>query len=267
MHITLYPPHHSPVDYKTIATAATVLARAALTAASGDEEYDAVEVVPEIAENADDLLELANCLLVDGNCDLLVKYGDMDRQNRKKVTGTDLGIGNYFGKPPNYFTNVYDVQHGQGFVQVNEQWYGSYTGDKYGDNDGDAVMVRPNLLEMAIHGLLDEYLGRGSASDNGDGDDKVVELKSCNDIGDCSEISYCASPNTAVCSGTKVCVCSRARYHVALDEAIYPAPNNSTGYFLVNEDEDGVSPMYSEPMWSNEIGVEVYRDSDKSIGN
>ena len=39
-----------------------------------------------------------------------------------------------------------------------------------------------DLLEMSIHGLLDDYFGRGSAFNNGDGDDKVVELKSCNDI-------------------------------------------------------------------------------------
>ena len=80
-----------------------------------------------------------------------------------------------------------------------------------------------DLLEMSIHGLLDDYFGRGSAFNNGDGDDKVVEFvqrhKSC-----------CSSPNTVVCSGTKICVCFRMWYHMALNEAINPIPNNSTTF-------------------------------------
>ena len=117
-----------------------------------------------------------------------------------------------------------------------------------------------DLLEMSIHGLLDDYFGRGSAFNNGDGDDKVVEFVQ-------RHKSYCSSPNTMVCSGTNVCVYFRVRYHVALNEAINPIPNNSTTFVLVDEVEDGVSQIYSEPMWLNEIRVEACRDSDESIGN
>jgi len=220
-------------------------------------------------EEDGDLVELADCLLVDGNCDLLVTYGGMERRNQIKEVGFDLGIGPaYLGTPPNFYTNVYNIQNGQGFARVNNRIYGSYTGEKYGNNDGDAVTVIPSLLEMGIHALLDDYLGRGSANNDAD-DNEEVTLKSCSHTGDCSDISYCSSPNgdTAVCSGTKVCVCSRARYHLALDEAIYPAPNNATSYFLVADDDEGVSAMYSEPNWLNEVGVELYRDTDKGSGN
>jgi len=261
-----------PIDMQAVAFAATALARAALTAASGDDDYDAEGVVPELDYDDDDLLELADCLLNDGNCNLLVGYGKMENNNVKREVGHDLGIGGYLGKPPSYYTGVFDKQNGQGFVQVGGQWYGSYTGSDYGKDDGDAVMVRPSLLEMGIHGLLDDYLGRGSATSDANGDEQEqVQLKSCSHSGDCSDVSYCSSPNVdrAVCSGTKVCVCSRARYHMALDEAIYPAPNNATSYFLVKDEDDdaGVSAMYSEPMWSADIGVEVYRDTDRGSGN
>ena len=57
-----------------------------------------------------------------------------------------------------------------------------------------------DLLEMSIHGLLDDYLGRDNAFDNGDGEDKVVELKSCNDIKATVrlQIRWCAAGRTFV---------------------------------------------------------------------
>jgi len=266
-----------PVDMEAVAFAATVLARAAVMAASNDGDggyYDAAGSVPELSSDDADLVELADCLLVDGNCALLSKYASMERRNEKKVTGLDLGATPAtLGTPPNYYTGVYNLDNGQGFAMVGNSIYGSYTGDKYGENSRDMVAVFPSLLEMGIHALLDDYLGRGSSSssDEDGGDESVAELKSCSDVGDCADISYCSSPNgdTATCSGSKVCVCSRARYHMALDEAIYPAPNNHTGSFLVvDEEEDGgVSAMYSEPNWSYEVGVTVYRDTDKGSGN
>jgi hypothetical protein len=44
-----------------------------------------------------------------------------------------------------------------------------------------------------------------------------------------------------------------------------PASNNSTGKFVVSSDDnEGVSPMYSEPYWDGDIGVHVYREGEES---
>jgi len=253
------------IDLEAIALSATAVARAALTAAAGENAYyDTSSTIPTLSGNDESLLELANCLLVDGTCDLLLKYSKMEKQNNKIETGMDLGLGQSLGKPPNYYTGIFDSNNGQGFVRVGDKALGSYNGEDYGKNKNDMVLVRPSVLEMAVHGLFDDYLGRGSSSssskNNGE-EEQEVRLKSCSNTADCKDISYCSSPNGdfAVCSGTKVCVCSRARYHLALDEAIVPAPNNITGMFLVSDDDNGVSALYSEPYWSNDIGVQVYR--------
>lgn len=252
--------------------AATVLARTALAAAYDDGNGNnddvlsyAEGVIPQLEADDESLVELANCLLSDGNCDLLMKYGQMERVNSRSETGADLGLGQALGKPPNYYVGVYDANNGQAFVEVkNKGRYGAYTNEFDEDKDDITFLIRPSLLEMSVHGLLDEYLGQGSASSNGDDE---VKTKKCSSSGDCSSISYCsASGDVATCSGEKVCVCSRARYHFAVDEALMPSPNNATGVFVVSDDDEGVSPMYTEPYWSNEIGKEVYRQAGASSG-
>ena len=86
---------------------------------------------------------------------------------------------------------------------------------------------------MSLHGLLN---GRGGS----DGSSDSVEFQTCQST-----------------SSSNVCVCPRAHYHIALEEAIIPSPNNGMGVFVVSEDNEGVSPMYTEPYWSNGIGVHV----------
>ena len=49
-------------------------------------------------------------------------------------------------------------------------------------------------------------------------------------------------------------------------QALLAAPNNVTGRFLVNGKDQGISGMYTEPNWSNEVGIRVYRDAEKSAG-
>jgi hypothetical protein len=43
----------------------------------------------------------------------------------------------------------------------------------------------------------------------------------------------------------------------ALDEAIIPAVNNATGYFVISAQDNSVSPMWTEPYWSNEVGIKM----------
>ena len=33
----------------------------------------------------------------------------------------------------------------------------------------------------------------------------------------------------------------------------------STGYFVQSENDEEISPVYTEPYWSNDVGVRVYR--------
>jgi nicastrin len=261
-----------PVNLNSVAMAATVLARAAVASAYDNGEGDAesaaqfaANLIPDLSTDDETFLALADCLLTNGNCDLLLSYGKMERINNEYVTGVDLGLGIPLGTPPNYYPSVYDASNGQGFVQVGTKRYGSYTGDEeYGKAKADTFLLRPSLLEMSIHGMLDDFLGRGSVNANGD----VAELKSCKSSKACSSVSYCsATGDEALCSGDGVCVCSRAHYHVALDEAIVPAPNNFTGRFLFDEYDQGVSPVFTEPYWSSSVGVRVYRDAGGSSGN
>ena len=87
------------------------------------------------------------------------------------------------------------------------------------------------------------------------------------DEDDCSSVSYCASDgDSSVCTAKKVCVCARSHYHLALDEALEAAPNNLTGYFLVSENDEGISAIYTEPNWSNDVGVRVYRNAGRGAG-
>jgi len=161
---------------------------------------------------------------------------------------------------------VYDFNNGQGFVSIGGVNYGAYkdNGDDtffYGKDDTDAVLLYPSLLESSIYGLLNDYLGRGTVDE--------INLVECKNTGDCSNVSYCSSSEDfAVCTGGYVCVCSRAHFHPALDEALAPAPNKMSRFFDVLEEDDGdagISAMYTEPFWST-VGVKVYRESSTKAG-
>lgn len=263
-----------PVEMDSIAASATILARAAIAAAYDDGDLDsdsaaayALTLLPDPLTSANEtLLEVADCLLTNGNCDLFLSQGKMERTNHRETTGMDLGMGVPLGSPPSYYTSVYDASNGQAFVQVGTKWYGSYEGDDYGKERGDAFAVRPSLLEMSVRGLLDDYLGRGSAKEDGT-DMTEADWVKCDKSADCDSVPYCNVANDrAVCTGSEVCVCSRSRYHTALDEAIVPAPGNTTGHFLVSENDEGLSAMYTEPYWSSSVGVRVYRDGGSKAG-
>ena len=249
------------ISLEAVAQAATIVARTALAAAYGaDYDNSAADTIAELDADDETLTALANCLLENGNCKLLSNYAKMERVNDRSEYEADLGIGPSLGNPPSYYPGVFDSRNGQPFVQVDGKSYGAYTGDKvYGDNTEDKFLIRPSMLAMSLHGLLNDYLGRGGSDGNSDS----VEFKTCQSSSDCSDVAYCPNDNDkSVCTASKVCVCPRAHYHIALDEAIIPSPNNGTGIFTVSEDDEGVSPMYTEPYWSNDIGVNVYRASN-----
>lgn len=255
-------PERVSIDLAAIAKAATIVARTALATAYGD-AYDgsAADTIAELDSSDETLNELAECLLNNGNCKLLTTYAVTEQLNAKYDNGGfDLNLGDSLGKPPSYYPSVYNSANGQPFVRVDGKPYGSYSGEKeYGYNKADLFLIRPNRLAMSLHGLLNDYLGRGGSDEDGNDPD----LSSCKSTSDCSSVSYCPnSGDRAVCSGSGVCVCSRSHYHVALDEAIIPSPNNGTSVFKVSDDDDGTSPMYTEPYWSNDIGVHVYRADD-----
>ena len=249
------------IDMNAIATAATLLARAAVAAAYDSGSLDsqsaaayALKMVPELSSGDETLTGLQNCLFYDGNCELLRNYVKAEQANDKLRTGLDLGVGVALGSPPNYYVSVYDVNNGQPFVQVDSAWYGAYTGSNYGKKETDTFAIRPTMLEMSIRGMLNDFLGRTS-----------VALTNCKSTSDCSKVDYCIE-SAAVCTGGKICVCSQAHYHIALDEALFASPNNSTGLFLINATEAGVSAMYTEPNWSNDVGIRVYRDTEDRAG-
>ena len=256
------------MNLKSIAASATLLARTALAAAYDDGSYDyetsaqyAAGVVPELAYNDDVLVELADCLLLNGNCDMLRKYAEMEAKNEQSRTGWPVSVGSSLGAPPSYYVGVYDASRGQPFAMVGNKRYGAYNGNNYGKKNTDAVLSQPKALEQAIRNMLHDFLGRGSSSNGGS------SLQSCKKQSDCSGVSYCSSSgDSATCSGSNVCVCKRAHYHHALDEAIEPAVNNATGYFVASEYDQGISPLYTEPFWSTDVGVKMYRSSGNSPG-
>jgi nicastrin len=248
-----------PINLDAIAKAATFVARAALQSAYNG-YYDDANVIEALSSDDETLIDLSNCLFTDGKCDTLKKFTKMERVNSRDETGADVGIGQELGKPPNYYVSIFDGRNGQAYAYIGGNAYGSYTGDEeYGKDTRDAVLIKPNFLEMGIYGLLNDFLGRGT-----NGDD---ELTSCQRSSDCKDVAYCSNTDdSVVCSGNNVCVCSRSHYHFALDEAIMPAPNNLTGFFLISDDDEGISPAYAEPYWDNNIGIRVYRDSVESGG-
>ena len=272
--------YHSNLDSNTtrsinmdaVAMAATVLARAAIASAydggNGDAENAAqyaVNIVPELKADDQTLLDLANCLLVDGNCDVFLKFAGTESQTTDDATGVSLGIGTLLGTPPTYYPSVYNYYNSQGFVYLGQELYGAYAGDKeYGAKDSDTFLIQPTVLEMSISGLLNDFLGRGSSSSDG----TVPEPTQCKKTKDCANVSYCLSTgDEAVCTGGGVCVCTRAHYHLALDEALAPVAGNMTGFFEFDEDDEGATPVFTEPNWSSSVAVRVYQDAGSRPGD
>ena len=203
------------------------------------------------------LAELANCFFYDGQCELIRKYSSMEAANEKARTGIDVSSAQPFGTPPSYFVGVYNYYYGQPFVRVGDRLYGAYGDDDYGKKNSDAVTLMPRQMESALHGLFNDFLGRGSVSSNGDN-----YVQDCTKAANCANVGYCeAYGDSATCTGGGKCVCKRAHYHMALDEALVAAPNEPTGFFVVDSDKDaGISAMYTEPFWSPSVGIRVYRD-------
>ena len=69
-----------------------------------------------------------------------------------------------------------------------------------------------------------------------------------------------------MCAGGS-CVCgSRSHYHPALDESLLAATNLGTGRFVIQDDDEGISALYTEPYWSSYVGVRIYNDVGSSPG-
>jgi len=276
------PPYHSHLDSaskytiskKSIAAAATILARSAVAAAYDNGEYDsdtassyASNLIPELSSNDETILELYDCLFYNGACDLLKNYANVELTNERIHTGLNLGLHGELGTPPNYYVGVYNGYYGQPFVQVGENVYGAYDGDKYGNKKSDAFGIQPRMLESALHGLLNDYLGRGSSSSSNSDSESDSDLPKCKKVSDCADVKYCSSyGDSATCTGGGVCVCKRANYHIALDESLRAVKNKPTGYFEISSNDDAISAIYTEPFWSPSVGVRVYRDAGSLAG-
>jgi nicastrin len=260
------------MNLKAVASAATILARTALAAAYDDGSYDsdtassyATNAISELSYDDDLLIDLADCLFVNGNCKLLNKYASMEAANDRDKTGFDIGSGTALGQPPNYYVSIYHFNNGQPFVKVGSKVYGSYDGDDYGKSSGDSIGMQPKMLQQALRNMLHTFLGQGSSMVAEDG--SQVTPKSCSSAAKCKDISYCSSDaDSATCSADNVCVCQRGFYHIALDEAVDPTPNKSTGFFDISSDDAGVSALWTEPFWSSSVGVNMYRYTDSNAG-
>ena len=262
----------SSMNYKAIAAAATMIARTALAAAYDSGSYDyataakfAYSTIGALDYEDETFVELAQCLHLNGNCKMLEKYASLEAKKDKGRTGFQgLSAGKTLGSPPNYYVGVYSADYGQPFVRVGKNFYGAYDGDAYGKSSTDAVGMQPKLLPQAVRGLLNHFLGQGSASTK-DGSSSYSP-RTCHQESDCKGVSYCgAQGDSATCTGGKVCVCSRAFYHIALDEAVEPASQKATGFFETSYDE-GVSPLWAEPYWSNEVGIKMFRVAEARQG-
>lgn len=276
------------VDKDAVAAAATLLARTAVAAAyrnpgDGDTNAEtaaayAMGLLPDAVDSSStSFADLYNCLFEDGNCETFLKYSNVERTNDALRTGIDLGLGVPLGTPPSYYTSIYDSSNGQAFLHVGgtgsgKRYFGSLVAgngakDKYGKeikdygtDVSDTFLLRPSLLETSIHGILNDFLGRGSfvASD----DSSSPTLTTCKHNNDCSSVSYCgggsdSSSSSALaslptCAGGS-CVCgARSHYHPALDEGLSAAANVGPGMFELQQNEDdsgeGVSSaLYTEP--------------------
>ena len=283
---------HQTIDKDAIASAATLVARSAIAAAyqNANDEVDAetaaayaLELLPNAVDSSSDTFtKLYDCFFVDGNCETLLTYGEVERTNDKIRTGSDLGMGVPLEKPPNYYVSIYDSSNGQAFVRVGDKYYGSLIGgekddngeviENYGKYETDVFLVRPSLLEMSLFGLLNDFLGRGSfvLSDEEGVDTTTPNVASCKSSVDCSSVSYCDTDSSALavpmCAGGS-CVCgSRSHYHPALDESLLAATNLGTGRFVIQDDDEGISALYTEPKWSSYVGVRIYNDVGSSPG-
>jgi nicastrin len=263
------------IELQTIAATATIIARTVLAAAYDDGTYSgagdystpttyAKNLIPELSYNDATLIEISNCFLYNGNCDMIMKYSSMEALNEKLRTGIGIDIGESLGTPPNYYVGTYSYSRGQPYVQVGDEIYGAYNGSDYGKSSKtDNIIVQPKQLESTIYGLFNDFLGRGSVSSD-------TTTTSCKKLSDCSNIESICKNNAydiATCSGSGVCVCVRAQYHIALDEALQPMDQMTTGYFYINATNDAeVSPIYTEPYWSASVGVRIYRDGSAVPG-
>jgi nicastrin len=263
--------NHQEMDLKAIAASATILARSALAAAYDDGSYDyatassyAINIIPELSYENDVLVQLADCLFVNGNCQYLKKYAAMDAANDHTRTGFELEVGKSLNQPPNYYVGVYNSDNGQPWVRVGNKFYGAYNGQDYGKSSSDSFGMQPKMLPQALRNMLDSFLGKGSMITS---DGSTATTKKCSSASDCSSISYCSTDaDSAVCSAQGVCVCSRGFFHIALDEALNASPNNSTGYFEMASGDAGLSAVWAEPFWSSEVGVNMYRYSASNPG-
>jgi nicastrin len=258
---------HAP-DYQSIAGAATIVARSALAAAYDDGTYNsaaaatyAANIIPELESTDETLVTLADCVFYNSGCRTFREYAQTEFSNEKSRTGLDLRAPTTTasGTTPNYYVGVYNDANGQPFVRVGDRTYGAYNGKEYGNGGSDAFGILPREKARAIRGLLNDYLGRGSVSES---IGETVQVQKCTKLADCASVKYCSTnSDSAICTAGGVCVCLRAHYHVAMDEALLAAENEFPGRFVVDETNDqGVSPMYTEPYWSNSVGVKVYRD-------
>ena len=143
-----YPSHKDSasafsIELDTIAAAATIMARVALAFAyddgtySGQEDYDtptayAKNLIPVLSADDETLVELSNCFLYDGQCDLVRRYSSTEIANEKAHTGADIGKGQELGTPPNFYVGLYNYCYGQPFAQVGGNIYGACEGEKYG---------------------------------------------------------------------------------------------------------------------------------------
>mmetsp|Transcript_23598 Transcript_23598/g.41464 ORF Transcript_23598/g.41464 Transcript_23598/m.41464 type:complete len:227 (-) Transcript_23598:226-906(-) len=195
---------------------------------------------------------------------MLNQYAAMEAANERAATGMDLGVGKSLGKPPNYYVGVYHIDNGQPFVKVGGNIYGAYNNNDYGQSSSDAVSMRPKMLQQALKNMLHTFLGKGSMVTQ---DGSEASARRCSTSADCSGVSYCSTDaDSATCSAHNVCVCKRGFYHIALDEAVNPAAGKSTGFFEMSSSDAGVSPLWTEPFWSNNVGVKMYRYSASNPG-
>jgi nicastrin len=280
------------ISLEALVNAAIIMARAAVAVAydDGSGNSDAATAVQfannliasdVIDENDSTAQSLYKCLFVDGNCEFLSIYAKVKYVNDVKRTGVDLGSPTMLGNPPSYYVSIYYPYLNQASVQVGGQWFGAYdptqereqtegststttaTYPAYGESKNDVILMNPSGLEAALHGLLNDFLGRSSAGD--------ATLKSCSTNQGCqSGVDYCSADNLeyATCTGGLVCVCSRAHYHDAVDEALEAKPNEFPNKFDIVDDNDnngGVSALYTEPYWSSSVGVKVYRKAGENV--
>jgi len=252
--------HDESISLTNLAGAATIAARTLVAAAYDDGSFDsdtasayAVNLIPELSSKDETLVALADCLIFGGDCGILSKYSQAAVATDRSRSGLSYTPQSFDG---NFHAGVFYGRHGQPMVRVGDKEYGVYDKEL---KSGDAVVVQPNELETAVAGLLDDFLGRHSD-----------DLVSCNTPAQCRSVEYCGSSNNkyqfgngAVCAASGVCVCQSAHYHVAYDENLQAT--EQVGYFeVVNGNVE--TPLYTEPNWSNTVGVSVYRQAEAVPG-